>query len=988
MKKLNTSHKMVVIISESDEEDELLLKKENKSSMMKKKSGRRLQKSLTEVSSFPEKRKRNVASLVDESDEEEMNNSMYALENKDTRKKSKLSLFPERKRKLIRIGESDEDDDLLLKNLKNVRQHASSSSSFPERKRSKNLEKSTWPRRRANLDESGDQENESKWPRPKKKKKNVFKKDSSQKLSLLSSRMKVKRKKKKKSKETTLPPPTIQPPTIQPNIQPPKTQTLKVKHVRPGGRKCRATFASSSTTIPLPPPRPTPLPFIAAQRQKQDPIPRKREDPLPIESKPRQQQVKKRKNGSVISTNFVRLNLKRKFRSGRKLGGSAKNRRIKEYKEKRRAEMKAQALAKNPMPLYQDEGEDALELCTEIMKKPKSADNKNNIVPLCPGHQLPCTLRKVKKVTSVHKGRKFYACCLPREQQCDAFFWFDAVDHSEAHRILQDTDTSPLSGDALREARLTWFSSRIENMTCFELKRELKRLGMKCSGKKADLQDRIRGAHKTLLTWLDDETRMKKAREGDPEALDTILTRVFGHEDWLPGQEESVTRVVKGDSLLLVLPTGGGKSLCYQLPALLGKGLTIVISPLLSLMMDQMDKLPAALCGGCIGSNQTSTETARVIRAVRRGVLQVLFVSPERLMSPRFQELLNQIQNDQAHGAVSLVVVDEAHCVSQWSHNFRPSYLRLGKVIPRLCGEKTPILALTATVTKNTIDHVQRILRLPSGNVYHRSWRRSNLHIRVCRTRDRIDALTRVLNSNRLPGIPNHDDDEKRKEDEVPRWPCIVYVLHRAGCEMTAKVLRERGVNADAYHGKLPSETRRRVQERFVNGSLRVVVATTAFGMGLDKSNVRAVIHYNMPRSVEGYVQEIGRAGRDGEDALCLLLLDDEDARRLMALTAADGIDRSHLGKLLRHVYSDSVEDVRLPREWRLSMSDAEMSMDMSSAAIETLLVLINGLDTENEKEATLRLQLCTCGVHELDCDVIKLEQTTTQVRRHTTDVR
>ena len=438
--------------------------------------------------------------------------------------------------------------------------------------------------------------------------------------------------------------------------------------------------------------------------------------------------------------------------------------------------MKAQALAKNPMPLYQDEGEDALELCTEIMKKVKSTNKNSQVVPLCPGHQLPCTLRKVKKATSVHKGRKFYACCLPREQQCDAFFWFDAVDHSEAHRILQDTDTSSLSGDALREARLAWFSSRIEGMTCFELKRELKRLGMKCSGKKADLQDRIRGAHKTLLTWLDDETRMKKAREGDPEALDTILSRVFGYEDWLPGQEESVTRVVKGHSLLLVLPTGGGKSLCYQLPALLGKGLTIVISPLLSLMMDQMEKLPAALCGGCIGSNQTSTEMARVIRAVRRGVLQVLFISPERLMSPRFQDLLNQIQNDRAHGAVSLVVVDEAHCVSQWSHNFRPSYLRLGKVIPKLCGETTPILALTATVTKCAIDHVQRILRLPSGNVYHRSWRRSNLHIRVCRTRDRIDALTRVLRSNRVPGIPR-DDEEKEEEEEVPRWPCIVYVV-------------------------------------------------------------------------------------------------------------------------------------------------------------------------------------------------------------------
>jgi len=354
-------------------------------------------------------------------------------------------------------------------------------------------------------------------------------------------------------------------------------------------------------------------------------------------------------------------------------------------------------------------------------------------------------------------------------------------------------------------------------------------------------------------------------------------------------------------------------------------------------------------------------------------------------MSPRFQELLNRIQNDESHhGAVSLVVVDEAHCVSQWyvffslshthtctpkpthtnnrSHNFRPSYLRLGNVIPRLCGEKTPILALTATVTKSAIDHVQQILRLPSENIYHRSWRRPNLHIRVCRTRDRIDALTRVLRSSQLPGIPK-DNDKNEEDEEVPRWACIVYVLHRAGCEMTARVLRERGINAEAYHGKLPSDTRRRVQERFVNGSLRVVVATTAFGMGLDKSNVRAVIHYNMPRSVEGYVQEMGRAGRDGNDALCLLLLDDEDARRLMALTAADGIDRSHLRKLLSCIYnrnSRNNDTVSLPREWRLSMSEAEMSMDMSSAAIETLLVLINGLDGQVEDKTTLRLQLCT----------------------------
>ena len=482
--------------------------------------------------------------------------------------------------------------------------------------------KSTWPRRKPTHQiVSSDEENEpydrkrSSWPQIKKKK-NSFQKisTSTQKLALLASKMKKRKKKKKRDKE--IPSQTPQTQTVVPPPLPPASLKIKpiIKHIRPGSRKRRATFASSSSA-PLPPPRPIPPPFIAPRKQfllaHTNPAQSSMQTTTTTTttSKQKSTQIKKRKNGSVISTNFVRLNLKRKFRSGRKLGGSAKNRRIKEYKAARRAEKKAKMLAENPMPLYQDEGEDALELCTKIMNTKKKKKNNNNIVtPLCPGHQLPCTLRKVKKATSQHKGRQFYACCLPREQQCDAFFWFDAVDHSEAHRILQDTDhMSKLNGDALREARLEWFSSRIQNMTCFELKRELKRLGMKCSGKKADLQDRIRDAHKTLLTWLDDETRMKKAREGDPEALDTILTRVFGHEDWLPGQEESVTRVVKGDSLLLVLPTGGGKSLCYQLPALLGQGLTIVISPLLSLMMDQMEKLPAALCGGCIGSNQTST---------------------------------------------------------------------------------------------------------------------------------------------------------------------------------------------------------------------------------------------------------------------------------------------------------------------------------------------------------------------------------------------
>eukprot|EP00939_MAST-03C_sp_MAST-3C-sp1_P005158 g5158.t1 len=694
------------------------------------------------------------------------------------------------------------------------------------------------------------------------------------------------------------------------------------------------------------------------------------------------------------------------------------------------------------MQLETDHGPDPLDVCADEIRtvqgaKSSTEDDKTStktdtftpaatalpsapVIPLCPGHQLPCRLRTVKKASSRHRGRKFYACSLSREQQCDAFFWFDAVDRSEVREHLSD-ESVPTS---VRAERLQWFLRRAKNMTCFELRRELKRMGLRANGKKAELMARLHVAHSELLEWLDEN--LDAARSGtDPGAVEGVLRRVFGHDDWLPGQEESICRVLRGESLLLVLPTGGGKSLCYQLPALVLGGLTIVISPLLSLMMDQLQKLPAGLCGASIGSNQSPTETAEVIAAVRRGVIQILFVSPERLMSPRFQRLMAYLRTkwkkdivtasvegdgdvaarattssssssssstsaalapsrwrQQEH--VSLIVVDEAHCVSQWSHNFRPAYLRLQSVLPALCGPNTPVLALTATVTKSAASRVQRILRLPRENIYHRSWRRRNLHIRVCRTRDKIDALTRVLKRRILPGVFSEErcaeDADDADEGGLARWSCIVYVLHRAGCEITAKVLRERGINCAAYHGKLPSEERRRVQERFCGGSLRVVVATTAFGMGLDKSNVRAVVHLNMPRSVESYVQEMGRAGRDGEDALCLLLLDDDDARRLMALTAADGIDRAHIRALLASVFpSDddanavSMQDggnasrSPLRREWWLPIDEAQSQMDVSQATVETLIVLMNSVgrgETENdetpeEKKDSNIVQLC-----------------------------
>lgn len=685
----------------------------------------------------------------------------------------------------------------------------------------------------------------------------------------------------------------------------------------------------------------------------------------------RRNRTKKKK--TVVSTNFVRLNLKKRFRSNRKRGGSSKNRRVRELRATRAAFAKAK---ENAIPqskrLYKDEGPDALDVCTKIVDDERKDEDTISrasevIVPLCGGHQLPCTVRVVKKSTSQHKGRKFYACSLPREQQCDAFFWYDAVNRSDAYRILNSSEENAQSSD-LRAARMAWFEARVAKMTCFELRRELKRLGERVGGKKEELSRRMSASHAKLLEWLDDEERMALARSGDAHALEQILRRVFGHEDWLPGQEEAVCRVVKnGESILLVLPTGGGKSLCYQLPALLGDGMTIVVSPLLSLMMDQLRKLPAALCGACIGSNQTTTETARVIDAVRRGLIQVLFVSPERLTSVPFQRLVAHVR--QRECSISLVVVDEAHCVSEWSHNFRPSYLHLGSVIPSLCGSKTPILALTATVTRSAVERVQKILRLPPENVSHRSWRRKNLHIKVCRTRDRMEALSRVLKSVRLPGVRNDDggagsdaaaSSKRRSDNDIPRWSCIVYALHRVGCEIIAKILRERGINAAAYHGKLPSNERRRVQERFVNGSLRVVVATTAFGMGLDKSDVRAVIHYNMPRSVESYVQEMGRAGRDGKPSLCMCLLEDDDARRLIALTSADGIDRSHLRSLMKQMFPPNEGDVGTKeesfetssssgREWWKSIEQIESEMDMSQASVETLVVLMGGLDIGRE---------------------------------------
>ena len=334
---------------------------------------------------------------------------------------------------------------------------------------------------------------------------------------------------------------------------------------------------------------------------------------------------------------------------------------------------------------------------------------------------------------------------------------------------------------------------------------------------------------------------------GTFDAARATLRDKFGYPDFRPPQVRAVQAVLSGRDALVVLPTGGGKSLCYQVPALMREGLTVVISPLISLMKDQVDALerrglPAAFINSTLSSNEAADRMAQA----RDGSLKLLYLAPERMDAGRTLQKLVEI-------GVSLLAIDEAHCISEWGHDFRPSYRRIGLIRERLGSPQT--VALTATATPDVREDVVRQLALRDAEIVVAGFDRVNLTYHVAATRTQQDKDKAAVQWLRAaPG------------------PAIVYAPTRKAVERVTSMLVRARVKAVAYHAGLDDSLRQRAQNDFMGESARVIVATSAFGMGIDKADVRLVVHHAMPGSIEAYYQEAGRAGRDGKPSTCVLL--------------------------------------------------------------------------------------------------------------------
>lgn len=343
------------------------------------------------------------------------------------------------------------------------------------------------------------------------------------------------------------------------------------------------------------------------------------------------------------------------------------------------------------------------------------------------------------------------------------------------------------------------------------------------------------------------------------EHIEQALKRYFGYDSFLPGQHEVIERVLADRDTFVLMPTGGGKSLTYQLPALLMPGLAIVISPLIALMHDQVDRLRAnGIAATFINSSLNSAERARREEAAINGKLKLLYVAPERLMGGNFLALLEAVQE---HVGLSLLAVDEAHCVSEWGHDFRPEYRQLGRLRDRF--PHAPMLALTATATERVREDILTQLKLRDPYIHIASFNRPNLTYEVRpKNQASYGELLQLLR-------------------EQPGASTIIYCFSRKSVDDLSKMLEHDGIHALPYHAGMGSEQRSENQERFIRDDVPVLVATVAFGMGIAKPDVRAVIHYDMPRNLEGYYQESGRAGRDGLPARCILFYNYGDKMKI-----------------------------------------------------------------------------------------------------------
>ncbi|MEO1614711.1 MAG: ATP-dependent DNA helicase RecQ [Planctomycetota bacterium] len=396
--------------------------------------------------------------------------------------------------------------------------------------------------------------------------------------------------------------------------------------------------------------------------------------------------------------------------------------------------------------------------------------------------------------------------------------------------------------------------------------------------------------------------------ESTPDIAE-ILSQQFGLSSFRSGQRDVIERLLGGRNVAAVFPTGGGKSLCYQLPSQLLGGTTVVVSPLIALMKDQCDALATrGIRAARLDSSLTDQEFRDAMAGIRDGSIKLLYVAPERFFNERFLASVGSLK-------VSLFAIDEAHCISQWGHNFRPDYLKLAELGRRLKVER--VLALTATATPAVLEDIQKAFSIANEDAIRTPFHRPNLQLRSS-VLDDATHYSSLLNRIR----------------SRPSGATLIYVSKQKTAESVAEQLTEDGVASMAYHAGMDVERRNDIQKRFLSDPNAVIVATIAFGMGIDKSDIRYVYHYNPPKSLEAYAQEIGRAGRDGETSVCEMLLRPEDRVVLENFTFGDTPSRHGVGRLIDFCCGQ-------PDEFFLSHYKLSYETDIRILVVRTLLTYL-----------------------------------------------
>ncbi|MEH0698876.1 RecQ family ATP-dependent DNA helicase [Vibrio owensii] len=393
------------------------------------------------------------------------------------------------------------------------------------------------------------------------------------------------------------------------------------------------------------------------------------------------------------------------------------------------------------------------------------------------------------------------------------------------------------------------------------------------------------------------------------DSLQQTLQSVFGFNSLRPGQQPVIEAVMNGHSAAAIFPTGSGKSLCYQLPATQLPHLTLVISPLLALMKDQLSFLQGrGIAAASIDSSQSREETQQVMAGVKNGHIKILMISVERLKNERFREFIRQIP-------LSLMVVDEAHCISEWGHNFRPDYLKLPQYQRELNIPQT--LLLTATATPAVIEDMQSKFDIAGENITVTGFYRSNLDISVlpCEEENKLTQLSDIIAI-------------------APKLPTIVYVTQQQTAEQVANSLIRLGINAHAYHAGMKSDIREKIQQQFMDSQIDCIVATIAFGMGVDKSDIRRVIHFDLPKSIENYAQEIGRAGRDGQRSECILLGNTSGLTVLENFVYGDTPEPSSINYVLEQIRENTPQ-------WEVMALRLSRDSNIRQLPLKTLLVYL-----------------------------------------------